>query len=519
MTNAGLPPLPSPGDRVLDKYRIERVLGQGGAGIVFAAHHELLDQRVALKLLLAEPGSETAGRFVNEAKLAAKIHSAHVCRVMDVGVLEVGIPYIAMEYLEGQDLDAVLSVGAVPLARACDYVLQAIDAVAQAHAQGIVHRDLKPSNLFLAKVPGRDLPMVKVLDFGISKGDMLGADKDVTTSRAILGSPSYMSPEQIKNARTVDIRTDIWSLGVILYELTTGHPPFGGETVGEVFAKILEGEPPPIQSLAPQLPDGFAEVVDRCLRRDREQRYPNVAALADALAPFSDSSSSAELLSTIHGAMSPFAKPDSGSMAARETRAEGSVRDGKASRAATAAGANPSATAAPWIGAASRPDVKRSKKRSRGFLLLLATFIGGGVTVWFLGRAPNLHDNVEALASGAIEGSSSALRPLLPEGFGEAGLQLLTPPSSFAEDAASPGDADVGVGGGGGTDASVDAGGDASDLDGGDDGGADDEDDDDDAPAVVSAGGAAPKAGPSHKPATHKAGPSKKTKKKKPLRR
>lgn len=150
---AYLPPgsgLPKVGDRLLDKYRIERLVGQGGAGVVYAAHHEALDQRVALKLLLAEPESEAAIRFVNEAKLAARITSEHVCRVMDVGTLPTGVPYIAMEYLEGRDLDAVLAVGAVSVDLVCEYVLQALDAIAQAHAQGIVHRDLKPSNLYLA---------------------------------------------------------------------------------------------------------------------------------------------------------------------------------------------------------------------------------------------------------------------------------------------------------------------------------------------------------------------------------
>ncbi len=438
MSTAGPTHLPKPGDRLLGKFRIDRIVGQGGAGVVFAAHHELLDQPIAIKLLLAEAGSETALRFVNEAKLAAKIHSEHVCRVMDVGMLESGLPYIAMEYLEGQDLDAVIEVGAVPLARACDYVMQALEAVAQAHAQGIVHRDLKPSNLFLAKMPAREMPIVKVLDFGISKGDFLGGETDVTSSRAILGSPSYMSPEQIKNARTVDARADIWAIGVILYELTSGHPPFGGETVGEVFAKILEGEPISLRSIAPQLPEAFEAVVMTCLRRDREQRYASVAELADALAPFA-SESAPELLTSIHG-VSPLllARADSKRRPQHEppraTRNESKSEPKKVPVT--------SATAAPWIDAR-EPKPQRGKGRAL-LVLVLAAFGGGGASVYYLGRAPNLASNVEAMASGAgragtapIENAASGLSP---GAAGAAPLVTPTPGEVFdaAVEAAAP---------------------------------------------------------------------------------
>lgn len=434
MSTAGPTHLPKPGDRLLGKFRIDRIVGQGGAGVVFAAHHELLDQPIALKLLLAEAGSETALRFVNEAKLAAKIHSEHVCRVMDVGMLESGLPYIAMEYLEGQDLDAVIEVGAVPLARACDYVMQALEAVAQAHAQGIVHRDLKPSNLFLAKMPAREMPIVKVLDFGISKGDFLGGETDVTSSRAILGSPSYMSPEQIKNARTVDARADIWAVGVILYELTSGHPPFGGETVGEVFAKILEGEPISLRSVAPHLPEAFEAVVMTCLRRDREQRYASVAELADALAPFS-SESAPELLTSIHG-VSPLLLALAEST--RQPKHEPTRNESKSEPKQVPA---TSATAAPWI-EAREPKPRRGKGRAL-LVLVLTAFGGGGASVYYLGRAPNLASNVEAMASGAvaagtapIDSAAAGLLPLLGAAGTASAAPLVTPTPGEVFDAA-----------------------------------------------------------------------------------
>lgn len=287
-TNYGLP---EPGDLIAGKYRVERLLGKGGMGAVFAAQHELLQQRVAVKLLLTEiaGGQEAVSRFLNEARAAARIQNENVARVMDVGTQENGLPYIVMEYLEGLDLSQVLEQrGPVSVADAADYILQALEAIAQAHVLGIVHRDLKPANLFLARRQDQSV-MVKVLDFGISKATnpLSGTSGAMTSTKALLGSPYYMSPEQLRSSKNVDARADIWSIGVILYELVTGSLPFVGENLGELFAAILEQDAPSIRAKRPDVSPEFDQTVMRCLQRKPEHRFANVAEVATALAPFS----------------------------------------------------------------------------------------------------------------------------------------------------------------------------------------------------------------------------------------
>ena len=283
-------PLLEPGVVLAGKYRVERVLGQGGMGVVLAAHHLQLGQRVALKFLLPEvcTSGEAVARFLREARAAVQIESEHVARVVDVGTLEGGSPYMVMEYLEGSDLGDVLQKrGPMPLQLAVSYVLEAMEAVAEAHALGMVHRDLKPSNLFLARRRDGSF-IVKVLDFGISKAtqDSQGPSASMTSTTAVMGSPLYMSPEQVRSSKDVDARADIWSLGVILHELLSGRTPFHGETMTAVLAMIAADPPPPLRSVRPDLSPAIEAVVLRCLNKDRNQRFQNVAELAYALAPF-----------------------------------------------------------------------------------------------------------------------------------------------------------------------------------------------------------------------------------------
>jgi serine/threonine-protein kinase len=269
------------------KYRIERVLGRGGMGYVYLARHEMLDQHVALKVLSQDAvgNEEATRRLIKEAQLAAKIPGEHICRVTDVGLDESGAPYIAMEHLVGQDLEALLEKsGPLPIHVAVGYVLQALEAIAHAHARGIVHRDLKPSNLFLT-TSADGTPVVKVLDFGISKSTSV-KQTTITAPTQVLGSPAYMSPEQVRSAKSVDVRTDVWAVGVILFELLTARMPFAGETVGEVFAAILEKEAPPVTRYRSDVPPELARVVEGCLRRRLGERYANASQVAEALAPF-----------------------------------------------------------------------------------------------------------------------------------------------------------------------------------------------------------------------------------------
>ncbi|HEX7667968.1 MAG TPA: serine/threonine-protein kinase, partial [Polyangiaceae bacterium] len=279
------------GDVVAGKYRVDKVLGVGGMGIVVAAHHLQLDERVALKFLLPDAlaNAEAVARFAREARAAVKIKSEHVARVSDVGTLENGAPYMVMEYLDGKDLSVWLEErGRLPIDQAVDFVLQACEAIAEAHGLGIVHRDLKPANLFVIRRADAQLS-VKVLDFGISKMRDLGgsgSDMSMTKTTAVMGSPLYMSPEQMESSRNVDARSDIWALGIILYELITGKLAFLGDTMPELVVKILTTTPAPLRNIRPDAPPGLQEVILKCLEKDRTKRYANVGELARALLEF-----------------------------------------------------------------------------------------------------------------------------------------------------------------------------------------------------------------------------------------
>ena len=280
--------MPQIGDVIAGKYRLEKVAGEGGMGIVYAAEHLVLSQRVAVKVLLPDSVTSDAvvERFSREARAAAKISSEHVARVLDAGSLSSGAPFLVMEFLEGCDLEELVELQrTLPILEVVDYLLQALDGLAHAHAVGIVHRDLKPANLFLAIRPD-GTNAIKLLDFGISKSTKGRPDEKRLTGQHVLGSPVYMSPEQLRNATDIDPRADIWSVGVLAYELLAGHPPFDGDGVGEIFAAILEKSPIPLSEVSPSIPEGLSAIVTKCLRRDPAERWQDAGALARALAPF-----------------------------------------------------------------------------------------------------------------------------------------------------------------------------------------------------------------------------------------
>jgi serine/threonine protein kinase len=284
------------GELLAGKYRIERHLGQGGMGYVVSAVHEQLHQRVAVKFLSKDhaksPGASE--RFLREARAAVRIQSEHVARVLDVAELDAGEPYIVMEFLLGNDLEAeLMRHGTFELTVAIDYVLQACVAVAEAHTLGLVHRDLKPANLFLTRRADGS-PLVKVLDFGISKAlssDEQSGHASLTAAQSILGSPAYMSPEQARKPKSVDMRTDIWSLGVILFQFLSGDTPFTGDTPLSILAAAFVEPVPDLDALRPGLPAGIEQVVRRCLEKNPDQRFQTVAELAVALEPFADRAS------------------------------------------------------------------------------------------------------------------------------------------------------------------------------------------------------------------------------------
>jgi serine/threonine-protein kinase len=282
-----------PGHLLGGKYLVEAKIGEGGMGIVHRAVHVELDRRVAIKVVREELAqrNEVVRRLLLEARAAASIRSEHVARVLDIGRAANGAPYIVMEYLEGRDLCELLEqYGRLEYGTAIDLVLQACEAVGEAHARGIVHRDLKPENLFLT-TRADGAPVVKVLDFGIAKSLRSHRATAITNPSATVGSPHYMAPEQMRARDPIDHRADIWSLGAILYELVTGRPPFDADTIPSVCVMVLSEPLKPARSLIPELPEALDEILARCLAKRPSQRFENVAELAEALAPFGSQAS------------------------------------------------------------------------------------------------------------------------------------------------------------------------------------------------------------------------------------
>jgi serine/threonine protein kinase len=363
MTNSDV--IPTTDEVLADKYRIERVLGRGGMGIVLAAMHVQLEERVAIKFLLPELAHDQAlvGRFLREARAAIKIRSEHVVRVLDIGALAGGTPYMVMEHLQGRNFEELLEdQGCLPSEIAVDHVLQATEALAEAHAQGMIHRDLKPANLFLAhRADGS--PCVKVLDFGITKlMDPSGEPPalDSTNASVVMGSPRYMSPEQMRSTKTLDARADIWALGVILHELIAGASPFDGATMPDLLAAILQDPTPLLRKTRPDVPAGLEVVVARCLEKEPEGRYADVAELTQALAPFGTASArvSADRVSRVIRPRSPADSRTSAPIVRNAIPAEllGEAPSGTVTVSATSG----------WDGAAMRP---RTRARQIGFVV------------------------------------------------------------------------------------------------------------------------------------------------------
>ncbi len=284
--------LPQPGEIVADKYKIEGPLGEGGMAIVFAAHHLLLDKRIALKILSPDLPKLPLlrERFLTEARAAARVESPHVAAVMDVGTLPSGLPFMVLERLDGCDLGELLLVERqLAIGDAVDYVLQALQGLAHAHTLGVIHRDLKPANLFLDH-QNDGSAIIKILDFGIAKLQATSPDDPVSISRMTqhgqaVGTPMYMSPEHVRN-EVVDHRTDIWAIGVVLYELLTGQTPFEAEGIGETFGAVLSRKAAPARSLRADIPEALDAAIAKCLERNLDDRWSDVSQLARAIAPF-----------------------------------------------------------------------------------------------------------------------------------------------------------------------------------------------------------------------------------------
>ena len=385
-----LPAAPAaPGDVIAGKYRIDGVLGTGGMGIVFAATHLHLERMVAVKVMRAGLGEFPGAvqRLVLEAKLAARLRSEHACKVLDVGTLPDGAPYVVMEHLEGCDLATMLGQqGPFPTATAVDFILEACEALAEAHALQIVHRDLKPENLFVAR--GLDgTPSIKVLDFGISKqrGPSTSATRNLTNPSAALGSPNYMPPEQMRAPKDVDARADIWAVGAILYEMLTGRQAFSGETVVEVCSAVVGLTPTSALELRPELPRRLVQAVERCLEKDAQDRFADVSELAAALAPFGSAKAPLSLariervLSGAHAAT--VANPSGPSAATPVSRPLTPGTSSVPTRAATA-------TITTGAAVALLGDSQKRRRPVVILALLVLVGVGGAIALSQRGSAP-----------------------------------------------------------------------------------------------------------------------------------
>ncbi len=278
--------VPKVGDVLLGRWSVEAEIGRGGMGVVHRVRDASSGRVAAMKILSPEATevAEAIPRFLNEAKAASQLKSENVVRIYDTGTLPNGLPFIVMELLEGADLGTVLERrGPLPVTDVVDAVIHASDALAEAHAQGMVHRDLKPANLYRARGPNGQ-PIMKVLDFGVAKITSLAKSGAATAAGAFLGSPHYMAPEQMKSAKDVDARADVWSLGIVMYELLTGKLPFDGKSFGQLFLQITLEPPQPFERA--DVPPGLVEIIQRCMSKNREERYSDLAALVHSLARF-----------------------------------------------------------------------------------------------------------------------------------------------------------------------------------------------------------------------------------------
>lgn len=319
MFPAKLPCQLRPGHVLNGKYRIEEELGSGGFGCVYSAENLNLHTRVAIKLR-REPGPDA--RLWREAQLAAGLRSPNSVRIFDVDRLEDGTPYIVMEFLQGRTLREYLRyTRKAPLERAVMWVLQICSALGEAHAAGLVHRDIKPSNLFLVET-GEAHALVKLVDFGLAKHVEDASYDTITDSGVVVGSPAYMAPERVR-AGVGTAQTDIWSVGVVLFEMLSGELPFAGETNSALLASIVADPPRPLREVAPELPAGLGAIIARCLRKRPEDRYVSVDALAHDLRQFARDASAGPPSDDSVTASATIAKRASSSSAGRRSSGRG----------------------------------------------------------------------------------------------------------------------------------------------------------------------------------------------------
>ncbi len=400
------PQIPQPGELIAGRLLVEKVLGSGGMGVVLAARHVELGELVAVKMLrLASGDGRAFERLRREARAAAKLRGEHVVRVMDVGTLDSGAPYIVMEYVAGKTVaQAREAVGRLAVSTAVDWVLQACEGLAEAHGLGIVHRDIKPSNLLVTSRPDGSR-LIKLLDFGIAKSVSV-SPATLTETGGFLGSPLYASPEQVRDARLLDHRTDIWSMGVVLYQLVTGQLPFPSFTATAALASLVADPPVAPRSVMPELPLELERVLLRCLEKDPQKRFATVAELARALEPFGSEAAAgatARVTRILNQAGNQPSEPPPAADSQRTLRAS---QDGTLASSRTA-----SQVLLQGLGGG-----RRSKRLQLGWLLAVVAVALLGLGLWARGarQAAALAANLPSVpAAPAL--SAAAAATLLPE--------------------------------------------------------------------------------------------------------
>ena len=456
------------GSVIAGKYRIDALLAAGGMGAVFKAHHEILDKGVAIKLMRPELAThkQIAQRFLREARAAAKITSDFVARVTDVDLLDDKTPYMVMDLLEGEDLAAIMEAQPrLPIAQAVDFTIEALFGLEAAHARGVVHRDLKPSNLFVERLDGGGR-RVKVLDFGISK--VLGSDDNeglkagaTTGAGQLLGTPRYMSPEQVASAKNVDLRTDLWSLGMILYEMLVGAYPFEGASAGAILAKIVTAPIPKLGEVFPDAPAELEAVVSRALAKERDDRYASAGEMIAGLTPFASKRVRAMVTArgehaaegkqtvplavaamTPHPTPTPTPAPNARAVFRPPTPA--TRVDGPASTADTALG--PGARSAPTttesgVGSSATPSsADRGGSIAPMFTVGVALAVAAGAGIYFFAIRTPAPSSVAESASATLVLSATARGPVVSLGTTAPGASTAVDvtPSAAASQASTP---------------------------------------------------------------------------------
>jgi len=415
------------GDRIEGKYEIKRLLGEGGMGAVYEGENTLIHRRVAIKVLHSGVAAleEAVKRFENEAQAAGRIGSDHIVEVLDLGRLESGDRYMVMEFLKGESLSARIAArGQLSPSEICDIGLQLLEGLSAAHEAGIIHRDLKPDNIFLmAKAKGR-ADFVKILDFGISKFNVMGKDFSMTRTGSVMGTPYYMSPEQARGAKNLDARLDVYAAGVILFEAATGRVPFDGDTFNELLIKIVTEETPPVRSVVPELDAGLADIIDQARQKNPDHRFGSAREFRDALSRWAermraDLATGATLAFTPPVLASPSADTAlaGGAGPAREPNAARATAEVSAAAASATAPFTPPAepvslgnrTGQAWANTnAVLPPVAPKHRTSRNLL------IGGGaaMTLAVLGLVIKLQSDAASGAARAAATSASVERQL-----------------------------------------------------------------------------------------------------------